>query len=169
MVNCQTSTALKINRFNGYTLLELLITLALISILLVGITSGYKYFRYKNSADSMERIIISMIDYARILSMSGQQSILMTALDNDWNKGVRICKYISDLDCQDDENLLMEHQWSSLNTNVHWHGFQSSTYLLFKTTPLEMAVNGYFMVSVGDYSFRLIVNRLGSVRKDSEK
>ena len=142
--------------------------LVLVAVLSIGLTSGYKYFRYKNSADSIERIIISMIDYARVHAISGRQSLLLTALDNDWNKGIRVCKYVSDFNCKADDNLLIEHQWSTFSTNINWHGFQSSSYLLFKPTPLEMAVNGYFEILVGDYSFRLTVNRLGNVREESE-
>ncbi len=53
--------------------MELLITLVLVSVLSIGITSSYKYFRYKNSANSIERIITSMIDYSRIYALGKQQ------------------------------------------------------------------------------------------------
>ena len=147
-----------LSKFRGFSLLELLICLSVVTILLLGTMASTRPLNIKNKREIIADEIKGAIGFAKMQSLLCESDILLKSLsDNeDWSQGMRLWR---------DNHLLREWQWASDGIIITWQGFQSSHYLLFSADMSRNALNGTFKIIDNDLkSSKLIVNRLGKVR-----
>lgn len=149
---------------SAYTLIEILIVLLFMLILLLCSDASYLYLIQRNALQKTKNTIVSTIDYARLLSLSTQKPLMLTGVEGDWAKGIWLCAYQPSQYCTA-ASLMLERRFKNMKLGLEWHGFQSNHYLVFNASPLEMAVNGYFLLKFNELECKLVVNRLGTIRE----
>ncbi len=151
------------SQIKGFSLVELLVTLSLISLLLVGTLISYRYFLQKNTLITMEDKLKTAIQYARVTAFSLDRSLYLAALPNktDWSSGIGLYDAIT-------SEILYEWRWTKSVWHVQWEGFGAGQYLKIAANPLHAASNGQISIqntSTGEEA-RLVINRMGRVRTE---
>jgi prepilin-type N-terminal cleavage/methylation domain-containing protein len=148
----------RLTRDNGFSLLELLICLSIVTILLLGSISSTQPLITKNNREILEDEIKGAIEFAKLQSLFSGQDLVLTPFSNnkDWSDGMRLYR---------DKEILREWHWPSRHITITWQGFHSDNYLLFSSDINSNTLNGTFKLTDSDHNLsKLIVNRLGRVR-----
>lgn len=164
-----------IARDDGFTLLEILITLTIVSILLsVTIPSGRQLVRQQESA-SVTNQIVSLLSFARETAVSsGYNTGVCPTLDlatcsNNWNQAFIVYK---DLDGNKTFNPALDEalqvtvlppSWS-----VNWRAFNSQYLIQFQPSGYTFNQNGTLEICppfVTPSVNTLVLNRIGRLRQ----
>jgi len=151
----------------GFTLMELLLCLCLISIIgffsLTYLPPLYK----KNHVEAISADIKTAIHAAKLQALVMGKTLVLTRLPDtkDWSRGMLLFEDNANHQFTPDIKPLYQWHWKSTGTHVSWHGFRSSEYLLFATDLNSCVTNGFFTIQNNGQLVKLIVNRVGRVRK----
>ena len=141
---------------NGFSLLELLLVLSL--MVTIGLWSAPAWHSVYQSIRMhlMVSDIKTAIQCAKIQAMVYHQPIQLSPLvaSNDWSKGIAV---------RLNDHILQAWPWSVQGVSLTWHGFQSSSGLLFSSDSARNAVNGVFLIQSDHDKIKLVVNRLARV------
>lgn len=147
----------------GFTLAERLITLAIISLLLMGSLASWHHFRQKNTLTILEKNLTTAIQFARLTALSNNKPVYIAAINPDdsknWSHGMRLYD-------AGNHKMLYQWTWNKPYWIITWQGFGAS-HLQIAAHPKQAASNGQIIIKnpqTGEES-RLVVNRLGRVRK----
>jgi len=161
-------------RQNGFTLLELIITLAVIAILSVTLSSVSASFISSNKVSAAVNKIASDMSYARTEAISRNQNVeLCKTLDgitcsrtNQWEKGWMIFVDENRNRRREANEERLKHQPAVGTVNITYRGTGSSHYIRFRSDGAT-GVNGTFAFcadSIGDNKKALILFRTGRLR-----
>ncbi len=142
----------------AFTLIELLLSLALVAILLLFSLPSTSFMNEKNQIEVIQNDIKAAVLFAKTQAVITGKNIILAPLHDsqDWSNGMQLMQA---------DKLLQEWRWKSSGIHISWHGFQSSHYLLFSADISQNAVNGFFEIKNNTQrSFKLVINRLGRIR-----
>ncbi|QIT56614.1 prepilin-type N-terminal cleavage/methylation domain-containing protein [Aquisalimonas sp. 2447] len=89
---------------NGFTLIELMVTLAVAAILLTLGVPSFQYILQSNRVSTQTNELITGISGARSEAVRRNQDVLLVPIDGDWNRGFQIeVPALEDEDDEDDE------------------------------------------------------------------
>ncbi len=152
--------------FSGFTLLEILLCLLLLSIVIFFSLSYTPLLYKKNQSQTISADIKNAVHTAKMQALLQGQALALTSLSrtSNWSDGMRLVVDNPTHHYEEDSETLYEWHWTSTGTQVEWHGFQSNEYVLFATDLRSSRTNGYFLIKNVDQQIKLILNRLGRVR-----
>lgn len=150
----------------GITLLELLITLAILGVLVCfGVSfAPLHQHRLHRKADEIK----SIVRYATHEAMQKGVDLALSPwpIPSDWSKGMVL--FVDDNNNHQyntKAQVIRKWRFQDDKITVLWQGFQSKQYLLFSPKLYERAINGKFVITNElQQQVILVVNRLGHVR-----
>ena len=152
----------------GMTLIELLVSLSLLAILLFFSLPFAPSLYNKNQLQVVTDEVSSAIHFAKIQALLTGDVLVLSPLSggrNDWSHGMLLFVDNPKHQYMSDDKLLHEWHWNSNVVRVFWHGFQSDEYVLFAADISHSTTNGYFIIKNDTKQLKLVVNRLGRVKK----
>ncbi|PWY55986.1 pilus assembly protein [Legionella qingyii] len=152
-------------KINGFTLLELLITMSVfIGLSIIGIGS-YTYFVKKNEQKTIIDELRTAIQYAKMQAIILGNPVYLSPQDasSNWSKGI-VLNFLNKKTNQ--MELIYQWQWSHPRWDLHWDGVSSSKKITFSTYPGQAISNGRFILMNLDTHEQTVVilNRLGRIR-----
>ncbi len=153
-------------KIEAFSLLELLFSLALVSLLCLSCLPAWFSLSKKNELQLIERDLITALRYGRTLAFTQQLQLALTPLPNqqDWSKGMILFVDNKMHSYSSKDQLLYRWQWQVPELTVTWKGFQSNQYLLFASNIKHAASSGHFNIKLGKVlDKKIIVNRLGRI------
>lgn len=155
-------------RFKGLTLLELLFSLALLSLLFCFCFPLRNALLTRNQLEVLAKEISLAILYARNLAFVSHQPLILTPLQQsaDWSKGMLL--FVDNKNHHYEPQLKILHQWSwdYPKVQIKWTGAKSSTYLIFADEIEHAFTSGHFDLISQAKALRLIINRFGRIRTE---
>lgn len=146
---------------SGFTLYELLITLALFLVLaLIGVCS-YQHVLQKNEEQVIIEELRTIIQYSKIQALVQGHPVVLVPMDtsNNWIKGINLKSYPKN-------NML--HQWQGHHPlwRLHWRGVNTENKIIFAHDPIQAMSNGrFFLINIKtEEQIEIILNRLGRIR-----
>lgn len=161
------------NSTQGFTLIECLVTLAIVGILLIFAVPMGRDFMVKNIVLTQTETLVSALHYAR-----HQAGLLGTVLTlapkpEGWSSGMIlfIDQNGDHIYHHESDQLLFQWQFDPNTLALNWQGMHS--YLLFTPLGLNSALSGTFYVcpinmrTINGKS--IIMNRVGRIRVEENK
>lgn len=150
----------------GFTLLECLLSLALIAIIaLFSIPLGVNWYT-NNQLELRKQELITLINYARTKAYLLGENLTLTPLpgSEDWSKGALLFIDNPNHQYTSNDKLLHRWQWSEQTVQLQWYGFHSKRYLLFSPNFQQLATNGHFVIQTSHFKpVLLTINRFARV------
>lgn len=144
----------------GFSLIELLFVVFLMSSLFLLSTSGLSSLRQKNEAQVLVNELTTAIQYAKMQTIRmGHPLVLMPLHKNaNWAQGMV-------LQPQHKEEVLYTWYWHHPHWTITWSGVHSDKKIILSNNPVSAISNGSFLI-YNDFSQDkkvLILNRLGRI------
>lgn len=148
-------------RKSGFSLLELLLSVSIISILLMFVSSFFQKYQ-QAELESIAKDIYSAVRFAKFSAIISGENLAIECLESgDCTKGLRVVAEKQHLKSV----VLREWQWPSNRQQITWHGFQAKSGPKFTADIRHNVANGKFIIKRCDKVFaELIVNRIGKAR-----
>ena len=153
----------------GFTLMELLITMVLISILSTLSIASSTYFIEKNEQQRIIDELRTSIQFAKIQAVQLGNPVYLEPLDSNlnWSKGISIStmnKKTHQLD------VFNQRQWHHPRWNLSWSGTSSPNRIMLSNNPASAISNGTFhLINIRtQHRVDIVLNRLGRVRIKEE-
>jgi prepilin-type N-terminal cleavage/methylation domain-containing protein len=147
----------------GLTLIELMITLAIIACIAFLALQNYNTLNRKNALITFKNQWISALQFAKIAAFRHAKGVYLAPLakNKDWALGMAL------FDAQT-HRLLYQWHWHYAQLQGKWLGFRSKENLYITPKLLNSAHNGQFIITdcVTNQIIKLTVNRLGRVYED---
>ncbi len=152
-------------RIKGWTLVELSIVFVLITILISIAVPSWQSYIQRKQLQTAQQTIIDAINYARVIAIIRQQPVALCSPFDNWALGFSVVESQSKQNCL---KASVIRQWQlnyQKKMTITWRGFGKTQQLSFYPNPMHWAVNGKFILSLGQQKpIHLIVNRLGKTR-----
>lgn len=149
----------------GFTLMELLITMSVVAILsILGLASS-AYFTEKNEQQRIIDEIRTAVQYAKIQAIHLGKPVYLVPFDSamNWSKGLSL---IAVNKKSSQQEVLYQWQWHHPRWHLVWSGINASNKISLSNNPITAISNGTFHLTNirTKQSVDLILNRLGRVR-----
>lgn len=152
---------------SGLTLMELLISIVILTCLISGFMIFRQSFYQANKIQLVESELIQAIQYSRNMALIRGQSLLLKPLqDNDWSTGMGL--FEDKMSSLEKQTMLKQWAWFPQIVKVQWHGFQSDRRIVFSDDLGQSTCNGQFIISAGEHVKVFKVNRLGRVKESNK-
>lgn len=150
----------------GLTLIETLIGLFLVSLIAFFSLSYVSVYK-KDQLSIVCEEIKNAVHLARMQALSTGKKLVLTTIPETSNWAEGMVLYLDTPQHQYDTSSkpIYAWRWKSSGIDVSWHGLQSNDYLIFAAELKSNITNGYFLIKNSTQEIKLIVNRLGRVRK----
>ena len=152
---------------SGLSFIELLITLSLISIIISFAIGFNQQLLLKHYVVRLEKNLIHAIEYSRHQALLSGHDLTLSALppDDDWSKGLILFADNPAHRYNQHEKVYYRWHWHHYaSLQIEWHGFQSSSYLIFSPQLQHATLSGHFdIVHDGIVIKRIVLNRMGSI------
>lgn len=152
----------------GFTLLELLVVLSIVSIILVSASIHARYFIAKHSSEKKRQQLIQLLETARNSAFLSKQTLTFTYIKNNWHDGaILFVDENQNGTHEETEKILREIESFSSKEIFNWNGFQNKNFLQWRADVLTKIQNGTFIYRHMDYpelQWQIIINRLGRVK-----
>lgn len=163
----------------GYTLLSLLIALAIASLLLLMGTYGIRTWFTRNQSTVVAQRLQLALNYARQVANTQGLPVTLCATDNGaqcgehWSAGQLVFQ-------DDNRNKRVDSHDKRLrvlpglkySAQLRWRGLQSRAAITFLPLGMGARMNGAFEYDAGEeaspWNWRLVVNRVGRTRLSPE-
>lgn len=162
----------------GYTLIETLIVIAILSIILLFANHNMSSWRKSQNANRVTTELIDLVHFSRAYAISGRRPLTLcgssngTICDNLWAMGALLFEDGNRNGIIDNADYVIKYLPFRLNTNLIWKGF-SGQRMIFESTGITSASNGTFTYCELDkdplYSRQVIVSRGGRARPSQDK
>ncbi|GGI77814.1 pilus assembly FimT family protein [Legionella impletisoli] len=150
----------------GYSLIELLVALGVFAAILFAAIPSFEGTFKKNNLQIRIDDVKRIIHYARFKALTEGKALRLVPVNHqNWSEGVKLIE--SGRIDETKAASLHEWRWNSPRITVNWHGFQSNEYLTFSPTVNDQVANGYFEVSNGTQTYKLILNRIARIKVDA--
>lgn len=155
-------------RSRGFSLLEALITLVVVSFLTGIAINSLGFFRVHNEQHLIEDELVRVVQYAKMQALSLGHAVYLTPLnpsESNWAKGIRLV-HINSLTQQPE--LLYEWGWHHPRWQLIWSGVGDSSKIVFAAAANHMISNGHFHLTDMSHKHQsnLTINRLGRIKVD---
>ncbi len=151
-------------KINGLTLIELLISLALLSLLTCMSLAAGGMILHKNQLDVLENDISTAVRYARNRALLFNVPLSLSPLaDSDWSEGMVLFADNKQHRYTKKDKIFYQWRWHHPGLRVSWYGFRSNHYLLFSPELKHTALSGHFTISNGQQHRELVLNRYGHI------
>ncbi|HAT1738374.1 TPA: GspH/FimT family protein [Legionella pneumophila] len=156
---------LQLMKITGFTLLETMLTLALLlGLLLLGSWSFFSLIQ-SNERESLVNSIKTAIQYSKIQAIHlGHPIYLLPFGSNEnWSRGMVLAKLNRK---SNKTELIYQWQWSSNSWNINWKGVDSNHRIIISNIPNRAMSNGKFILNNRRTNEKIVVtlNKLGRVR-----
>ncbi|HAT1720070.1 TPA: GspH/FimT family protein [Legionella pneumophila] len=156
---------LQLMKITGFTLLETMLTLALLlGLLLLGSWSFFSLIQ-SNERESLVNSIKTAIQYSKIQAIHlGHPIYLLPFGSNEnWSRGMVLAKLNRK---SNKTELIYKWQWSSNSWNINWKGVDSNHRIIISNIPNRAMSNGKFILNNRRTNEKIVVtlNKLGRVR-----
>ncbi|HAT9729156.1 TPA: pilus assembly protein [Legionella pneumophila subsp. pneumophila] len=156
---------LQLMKITGFTLLETMLTLALLlGLLLLGSWSFFSIIQ-SNERESLVNSIKTAIQYSKIQAIHlGHPIYLLPFGSNEnWSRGMVLAKLNRK---SNKTELIYKWQWSSNSWNINWKGVDSNHRIIISNIPNRAMSNGKFILNNRRTNEKIVVtlNKLGRVR-----
>lgn len=146
----------------GFTLYELMISLAIIIITVLISTSFYSNFIQRNILEERLNTLTTAIKFSQNMAIIKQQTLLLKPLSeaNGWGKGMQLV-----CDGTMDNRPLRVWRWPiNKPIDIKWQGLHKHG-LLFNANLNKSMLSGTFLLQQNKITKKkVIINRLGRVR-----
>ncbi len=141
----------------GFTFLELLITLAMISIFTVCTLQTYQHTRKQYALQHVTQQLITTLQNAQVHASVLQQAMQLTPLENNWKNGWVLCAKKRCL------------PWVRLHkrlVNISWRGFDAKQSVSVYPAGDFHQMNGRFTLQTThpDLVQQIVLNQVGRIR-----
>lgn len=156
-----------LNRYRGFTLIEMMMCLAIAAIVCISALAVNNRFYQRNRLDIMQNELANALKYARNMAIIKGQPVTIRPLPNShqWGDGMVLFMDNPSHHYLDTKDILYRWQWRYLGIHIEWKGFQSSDYLTFSPSLRHATCSGRFVITdVSAGSKQIIINRLGRIR-----
>ncbi|HCX3484065.1 TPA: GspH/FimT family protein, partial [Legionella pneumophila] len=153
---------LQLMKITGFTLLETMLTLALLlGLLLLGSWSFFSLIQ-SNERESLVNSIKTAIQYSKIQAIHlGHPIYLLPFGSNEnWSRGMVLAKLNRK---SNKTELIYQWQWSSNSWNINWKGVDSNHRIIISNIPNRAMSNGKFILNNRRTNEKIVVtlNKLG--------
>ncbi len=163
----------------GFTMAELLITLAIIAILISIATPPLEHFLIRNKVTTQLNRLVTIIHMARESAIFRNRSIILcrsrsgSACDGDWHEGMLLFAD-SNGDKQPSNNEEVIFRLAALDDDdrLYWRAFQNRQYIEMRPTGFTAWQNGTFTycpVEGLQYARGIILNAAGRIRLTQDR
>lgn len=165
---------------HGFTLVELIIAIALLSILTFQASGLWSELQMRMAARTTVTAITNSLSFARTHAMTRQRDITVcgsstaSTCDNNWQAGILVL-----LDADGDgqpgepEDILGFYQTGASGAQISWRGFGSGNKLIFNRRGQTSISNGSFTYCPGTresrFARQVVINRGGRVRLSQDR
>ena len=152
-------------KIKGFTLLELLVILVLISGLALYCLTSFSGFTRKNEQQIILDEITAAVQYAKMQALTLGHPVYLTPLDPslNWSRGIVLTHFNIKSNKMEP---LYQWQWNYHNWNVNWFGIHLSKKITVSNNPVNAISNGKFIIANASSGERvtIILNRLGRMK-----
>ncbi len=153
-------------KLKAYTFIELLLSLAIVSLLLFFAIPFNSSIHQKNQCLVIENDVKQAISYAKTQAwIRGQNLILRPKYMDDWSHGMILFIDNATHKYHNTAPIIHEWSWNFANIVIDWHGFQSRDYLVFYADSRKNVLNGTFNITSHNARVRLVINKMGRVKQ----
>jgi prepilin-type N-terminal cleavage/methylation domain-containing protein len=149
----------------GFTLLELLITMVLLTILATLSVSSYSYLVHKNEQQVIIDELKTAVQYAKMQALILGKSVSLEPIDQsfNWAHGLLLSTWNNKIH---QSETLYQWQWHHPHWQLTWKGVYSKDKILFSDNPGGAISNGHFiLINISTAQNKMIIlNRLGRIR-----
>ncbi|EKD91967.1 MAG: hypothetical protein ACD_29C00269G0005 [uncultured bacterium] len=150
---------------NGLTLLELLIAIAISSILLFSSVVSYRWILEKNQLILYANTLISAMHYARTLAIESKIPVILAPKDQNWQNGLIITDF-------NQKKLFRVYSPMKKPFQLIWHGsLNANEYIQWQPDGFTFGQMGSFLIcntQDSRQSVKIIILRTGRIRSDIE-
>lgn len=154
--------------YRGYTLLELLFSMAIAGILLTLAISYWHTSRMQHQLETQTNLLLDNIQFARNAALSSQSPVSICPSDDG-----KSCVNTSDkgwiiFASNQATNTILRHYTLCDGCKLTWQGLGNNNYLQFNTQGNAQGYNGNFKNLIGDqkttYTKTIIISPTGRAR-----
>lgn len=151
-------------KIKGFTLIELMITVACLGLLLVLASSATYYLRHKNEGQVIINEVQAAIQYAKIKAALLGHPLHLAPLDEttlNWTKGMVLL--------QNNKNhpiLIQQWPWHHPHWRLTWSGVYAVDKIAVSNNPASAISNGQFSLfdEKEEEKVVMMLNRIGRLR-----
>ena len=155
---------------HGFTLIELITSLAILAILLVACVSGFSYIKQKNALRVRKDAILSALNLAKKKALFQAFPVILAkhAYCEDFPCGMILFIDKNKNNQYDEQDeIIHQWQWDKQSVKVDWVGFSSNQYIRFVSQLMSSHASGHFTL-YSRFSKQkahvITLNRLGRIR-----
>lgn len=152
-------------KIRGLTLLELVITLAIFTGLVLIGSKSFIFLTQKNERQILINNIKTAVQYSKIQAIIIGKSVYLTPLNltENWSKGMMLVSFNEITKKMD---VIHQWQWNLRYWNVNWIGVDSVNRIGLSQSPSHAISNGKFILDNWHTHEKVMItlNRLGRVK-----
>lgn len=164
----------------AFTLLELVVTLAIVAVL-VGLSApDFASFAYRKRAELVLRQLNQAIELARLNAITSAAVVTLCRSSDgmtcggNWRDGVLVfVDANADRQLREDQQALRYFDFVDPRGEIYWRAFQNRQYLQFNALGFTRNQNGNFTYCPDngrlEFARQLIVNRAGRTRRSKDR
>lgn len=155
---------------NGYSLLELLTCLGILSLLFIIGSGFYSQFIKRNVLDERVSTLVNAIKFSQNQAILSGNKLMLSPIShsNGWQKGMILMAANEENKPLSEINILRKWQWhNDKYINMSWQGLHSDV-LLFSNDINSASLSGSFILSQDQQIKRkIVINRIGRIRVEN--
>lgn len=156
--------------YQGISLVELLIVLSVSGILFLVALPSNQASVIKNQLRQRSDELTRAIEFAKLQAVHQQKTLILSPMPPtyDWSLGMILFVEKGSNQQSDAQEIIRVWDWRASANQVHWHGFHGENELRFAKEMQHNVLSGYFMIQQNARGIKLVVNRLGRIRQESQ-
>jgi type IV fimbrial biogenesis protein FimT len=165
-----------LSKAKGFTLLELLSVVAVISILLVLVIPSWQRWLAENRVQAAVQQLYNAMQLARFTAIVQGKPVVVCANSGlqscaqDWRQGFIVCQGLSVNTCDAKDDKVLRVFDSIASVIIEWHGFPTNQAIVFTPQGYTQIQNGRFIVTAGkgvnQVKRVLILSKTGRLRSE---
>lgn len=143
-------------KYHAFTLIELMITLAIASVLLCIAIPSWKELQQQQQTKTVLQQLINTLAFARTTAIISHQKVLISPKNNDWREGWAVIK---------NQQIIRLFPALPNKTPLIWHGSRQLNQITFNANGSAEGSFGHFIYD----KYSLFINMGGRVRLETKK